>query len=257
MIKGVLLDISGVLHEGGKAISGAAEAVSLLRESGMPVRFLTNTTRRPRRAILENLHGLGIEVSQAELFTPVAAVLNWLEDNDHSPHLLVHSDLEEDFAGCGGKGPVALVVGDAADRFSYENMNAAFRLLQYGAPFLALAANRTFRDKDGELSIDAGAFVHALEYASGAKPKLFGKPAPGFFTACVESMGCDPGEAVMVGDDAESDVSGALSAGIGMAILVQTGKYRPGDEEKVTPAPSAVIEDISAAAALILDRQND
>ena len=36
----------------------------------------------------------------------------------------------------------------------------------------------------------------------------------------------------MVGDDVEQDVNGAIRAGIGVAVLVKTGKYREGDEEK-------------------------
>jgi HAD superfamily hydrolase (TIGR01458 family) len=254
MIKGVLLDIAGVVREAGAAIPGAVEAISGLRSAGLPVRFLTNTTRRPRRVILENLREMGVEVSQEELFTPVAAVRKWLEDNGHSPHLLVHPDLEEDFEGCDPNGPIALVLGDAAERFSYRNINAAFRLLHDGAPFLALAANRTFRDEDGELSIDAGAFVHALEFASGVSPILFGKPAPDFFAACIENIGCARDEAVMVGDDAESDVAGALSAGVGTAILVKTGKYRSGDEDKVEPRPSAVVPGLRAAVDFIRDQ---
>ncbi len=56
----------------------------------------------------------------------------------------------------------------------------------------------------------------------------------------------------MVGDDAESDVAGALAAGVGRAILVRTGKYVPGAELGVEPRPTAVAEDLAAAAALIL-----
>lgn len=255
MITGVLLDISGVLHEGDKAVPGAAEAVQRLHAAGLPVRFLTNSTRRSKRRLIEELAAFGIGVAPDEVFTPVAAARAWLDENGHVPHLLIHPGLEEDFADCGTEGPVAVVVGDAADRFSYQNMNNAFRALQDGAPFLALAANRVFRDKDGLLSLDAGPFVHALEYASGTKPILFGKPEADFFRATVTSMGCDPALAVMIGDDAESDVAGALAAGIGLGILVRTGKYRDGDEDRVDPRPSAVVADVGEAVDLILSER--
>ena len=59
------------------------------------------------------------------------------------------------------------------------------RLIQKtaGAPLLALAHNRVFRDTDGFLSLDAGAFVAALEYASGKQAILLGKPSKAFFKA--------------------------------------------------------------------------
>ena len=77
----------------------------------------------------------------------------------------------------------------------------------------------------------------ALEYAAQREAVLLGKPAPDFFKAALASIECDGKEAVMVGDDAEADVAGALAAGVGSALLVRTGKYRPGDENKVKPAP--------------------
>lgn len=252
MIKGVLLDISGVLCDGCAMMPGAVETVSHLRAAEIPVRFLTNTTRQSKRQLIQQLHSYGISVAPHEVFTPVAAARAWLDRNGYAPHLLVHPDLEEDFADCLPDGPAAVVLGDAAQRFTYDNMNAAFRELQDGAPFLALARNRVFRDVDGRLSLDAGPFVEALEYASGTKARLFGKPSPEFFRAAVASTGCEPADVAMVGDDAESDVAGALSAGVGKGILVQTGKYRYGDENRVAPEPSAVVEDIRAAGCLIL-----
>ncbi|OCP01765.1 hydrolase [Ensifer sp. LC13] len=254
MARGVLLDLSGVLYDGDTVLPGAVAAISRLRDAGLPIRFLTNTTRQAKRQLLAQLQRLGFDCAAEEVFTPVAAVRAWLQRNGHQPHLLVHPALEEDFADCRAEGPVAVVLGDAAERFSYDRLNAAFRALSNGAPFLALARNRFFRHRDGGLSLDAGPFVEALEYASGVKARLFGKPAANFFLAAAASMGLEPKDVVMVGDDAESDIAGALAAGIGTALLVRTGKYRDGDEHHFQPEPTAVIDDIRAACALILHR---
>lgn len=252
MARGVLLDLSGVLYDGDTVLPGAVAAVLRLREAGLPVRFLTNTTRKPKRQIVAQLHQLGFDCAADEVFTPVAAARAWLDAHHHQPHLLVHPALEEDFADCQRNGPVAVVIGDAADRFSYDRLNATFRALMADAPLLALARNRFFRDRDGELSLDAGPFVEALEHASGVKARVLGKPSADFFRAAATSMGLEPGDVAMVGDDAESDTAGALAAGIGTAILVRTGKYRDGDEQRFQPAPSKTVADVSAACDLIL-----
>lgn len=252
MVKGVLVDLAGVVFVDAKPIPGSVAAVGRLHAAGLPVRFVTNTTRTPKRAILARLEAMGLAVPASELFTPVDAVRPWLEQERHAPHLVVHPNLVEDFAGLARSGRPAVVVGDAGESFSYDALNAAFRLLIAGAPLLALAENRFFRDADGGLSLDAGPFVRALEYAARSKAMLFGKPAPRFYEAALASMKCAAGEAAMIGDDVEADVSGALRAGVGEALLVRTGKYQAGAEEGADPPPTAVVDDFAAAVARIL-----
>jgi len=147
------------------------------------------------------------------------------------------------------------VIGDAGEDFTFDALNAAFRELMRGAEFVALANNRSFMDDDGGISLDTGAFVAALEFSAERKGTVLGKPAPDFFGAALASMGCAPAEAAMVGDDAEMDVSGALAAGLAHGLLVRTGKYAAGDEARVDPTPTAVVDDLPAAVDWILERR--
>jgi HAD superfamily hydrolase (TIGR01458 family) len=252
MIRGVLLDLAGVVYEGDHVLPGAIEAIARLHTAGLPLRFVTNTTTKTKQALLARLSGLGLEITGEELFTPGQAARDWLAKHDASPDLLVHPDLEKEFADIPEREKRALVVGDAGQAFTYDNLNRAFRALIDGASFLALAKNRTFRGDDGKLSLDAGAFVTALEYATGKEATVLGKPSPDFFSSALASMGCTPGEAVMVGDDAEADVAGSLNAGFGCALLVRTGKYRDGDETRFAPHPTATVADLPAAVQWIV-----
>lgn len=254
MISGVLLDLSGVLYTGDRPYPGAIAAVSKLRDAGLPIRFLTNTTSAPKRIILDKLNRMGFVCEAAELFTPATVAAEWLRDNELSPHLLMHPGLFEDFAGLPATTNTAVVVGDAGDDFTQHTLNEAFRHLTEGAQFAALAKNRTYLNDEGEISLDVGAFVAALEYGSNKAAMLFGKPAPDFFNAAVTSMGCVANEVAIIGDDAEFDVSDALLAGIGRGILVRTGKYVRGIEEGVSPPPTAVVENIVEAVEWVLEK---
>ncbi len=256
MIRGVLLDLGGVLFNGPQAIPGSIDAVSRLRHAGLPIRFLTNSTRAPRRQLLTKLREIGFEITPDELFTPARAACDFLTARNRAAHLLIHPDLAEDFADMQASSPdISVVVGDAAQHFTYDAMNAAFRHLIDGADLVALAANRSFRDSDGALSIDVGAYVSALEYASGQTATILGKPSPAFFDQALASMGCTAPEAVMIGDDAEAEVAGALTAGVGCAVLVRTGKYIRGDEAAFRPAPSHTADDLAAAVDWLLATQ--
>jgi HAD superfamily hydrolase (TIGR01458 family) len=255
MIRAVLLDLAGVVYQGEQPLPGAVDAVACLRQAGLRLRFLTNTTRMPRRALLSRLSDMGVQIAAEELFTPAQAASAWLSARHLSPHLLIHPALAEDFANLPASKTEAVVIGDAADGFTYAALNAAFRKLLAGAEFLALARNRSFKDEDGELSLDTGAFVAALEYAAKREAVVLGKPAPNFFKAALASTEIDGKDAVMVGDDAEADVAGALSAGVGSALLVRTGKYRPGDEARVEPRPSETVADLAAATRWVMERR--
>jgi HAD superfamily hydrolase (TIGR01458 family) len=255
MIQGALLDLAGVIYDGDHALPGALSAIERLREAGLSLRFVTNTTRLPTRKVLRRLAELGLDIEDSELFTPGEAARNWLAANDCSPSLLVHPNLVEEFAGEGGRPHRAVIIGDAGEDFDFARLNHAFRELIGGAPFIALAKNRSFKDDDGALSLDAGAFVTALEFATGREALVLGKPSPAFFQAALASMNCAPETAVMVGDDAESDIAGALDAGLAAAVLVRTGKYRAGDETRFSPAPTATVADLSAATEWILARR--
>lgn len=243
-VKAVLLDLDGVIYVGGTPLPGAVEAVARLRDAGLALRFLTNTTRTPHRTLLAKLRGMGLTIAPEELLTPAAAARALIAAEGLRPHLLVHPALEEDFAGLPASGREAVVVGDAGDTFTYAALNAAFRALEGGAALLALANNRMFRDADGGLSLDAGPFVQALTFASGVEPAILGKPAAAFFTAALESIDCPPDEAMMIGDDVEGDVGGAMAAGL-RGILVRTGKYKPGAERSIDPPPTAVCDDLA------------
>jgi len=253
MAKAVFIDLAGVVYQGDSLIPGSAGAIARLRAAGVPIRFLTNTTRTPKRLIAAQLQRMGISVAEGELFTPARSAVDWLAARGMSAHLLVHPALLEDFARCDGRGGEAVVVGDAGEGFGYDAMNAAFRKLAAGAPLIALARNRTFLDADGRLSLDAGGFVSALEYAARTEAVVLGKPSAEFFATALASAGCAAGDAAMIGDDAEADIAGALAAGIGTAVLVRTGKYRSGDEAAFDPRPSKVVADLAAAADWLLD----
>jgi len=252
MIRGVLLDLAGVIYDGDHALPGAIDAVGRLHQEGLKLRFVTNTTRSTKQKLLTRLAKLGLDISTDELFTPGQAARDWLTAHESSPVLVVHPNLAQEFDGLPAREKRAVVVGDAGNAFDYTHLNRAFRALIDGAELIALAKNRTFKDEDGRLSLDAGAFVTALEYASGKTATVLGKPSPDFFAAALSSMDCPLEDAVMVGDDAEADVAGALRAGLAEALLVRTGKYREGDETRFEPPPTTTVADLAAAADWIL-----
>ncbi|AYC33785.1 TIGR01458 family HAD-type hydrolase [Pseudomonas cavernae] len=235
MPQAVLLDISGVLYEDDQPLPGAVEAVRALQAKGCPLRLVTNTSRLGKAAIHRQLTGMGFAVQPEQIFSAPQAVLRHVREHGLRPYCLIHPNLEEEFADLlDPPAPDAVVLGDAEMRFDYAHLDRAFQLLIAGAPLICMGDNRYFRSH-GALHLDAGPFVRALEYAAGSIALVLGKPAAGFFASALADLGVSAEQALMIGDDVAADIQGALAAGL-HACLVQTGKYRPGDELK---APTA------------------
>lgn len=228
-IKGLLVDLDGTLYVGDEPVRGAREAVSRLQSAGLELRYVTNTTRVARREVVAKLSGMGFPAREEHVFTPAAAAAARLRGR--RVHALVAAALREDLNGVEltDDAPECVLVGDLGEGFDYARLNAAFRLLMDGADLVALQKNRYWREPGG-LSLDAGAFVAALEYASGKEATVVGKPEAPFFAAALDDMGLTAHEVAMVGDDAEADVAGAKRADL-VGVQVKTGKYRPGAEE--------------------------
>jgi HAD superfamily hydrolase (TIGR01458 family) len=229
-LKGLLVDLDGTLYVGDEPVAGAREAVESIEASGLALRYVTNTTRKPRRWVREHLLSLGFEVEEAEIFTPARAAAGKIRGM--SCFALVDESLLEDLAGVTimADHPDYVLVGDLGEDFTYPRLDAAFRCLMEGAELLALQKNRYWRTESG-LSLDAGPFVAALEYASGKQAVVVGKPEVGFFRLALEDLGLAAHEVAMVGDDAEADVAGAKKAGLS-GIQVRTGKWKAGGEAR-------------------------
>jgi HAD superfamily hydrolase (TIGR01458 family) len=167
---------------------------------------------------------LGFEVKESEIFTPARAAVGRIRTG--SCFALVEDSLLEDLAEIAitDDRPDYVLVGDLGEGFTYDRLNAAFRHLMEGAELLALQKNR-FWKTGGGISLDAGPFVAALEYASGKRASVVGKPERDFFRLALEDIGLAAHEVAMVGDDAEADVAGAKGAGL-LGIQVRTGKWR-------------------------------
>jgi len=247
----LLVDLDGVVYERGRVVPGAAEIIRWLRESAVAHLFVTNTTSRPRSAIVDKLAGFGIAVAAAEILTPLVAAADWLaaEGARRLAAFVPAATLAEladfELAPPGATDAVdAVVVGDYGEAWSFAELNRAFRLLmrEPRPALVALGMTRYWQAPDG-LRLDTAPFVTALAHAASVEPVVVGKPAPAFFAAALARLGAVAGHAWMIGDDVRADVEGAQQAGLG-GILVRTGKFHPGDLARGV-APDLVLDSIS------------
>lgn len=229
----LLVDIDGVLVVSWQPLPGAREAFDALRDAGVPMRLLTNTTSRPRAAITDALREVGFDVAAEEVVTVAAATSDHLRTSHPGARclLLNHGDGMADLEAVTLADPSddprdvdVVLLGGAGPEFTYEALNHALACLVEGAALVALHRNLTWRTEAG-LQLDTGAYALGLEAAAGIEATVIGKPAPAMFVAALGSLGVEPGQAAMVGDDLDSDVRAAQALGI-TGVQVRTGKFR-------------------------------
>ena len=130
--------------------------------------------------------------------------------------------------------------------FTWDRLNQIFIQLRNGAELIALQRNRFWESEHG-LVLDAGPFVVALEYAAQTEALVTGKPSPAFFAQALEQLGVGANHAVMIGDDVEADVGGAIDAGLD-GVLVRTGKFRPQSLEASGVDPTEIWDSVAELA---------
>lgn len=226
-IRGLLVDVDGVLHVDGDPVPGAAGALTELRESGFAIRFLTNGTMRTRAGLARHLQQMGFDLDQGDLLTAVTAAAEYLRSHHAGAacHLVVSGDLDDEFRDImltdEEDEARIVVVGGASDTFSYAALNRAYRMLRNGAQLVAMHKSVHWLTSDG-ITLDSGPFIHGLEWATGTQATIVGKPSPHFFQAGFDALGLAPAEVAMVGDDPVQDVQAAMILGA-TGVLVQTG----------------------------------
>jgi len=235
---------------GGPALPGSAAALRLVR-AAFPVRLITNTTSRPHASLARHLMGLGLMDEPEHLLTPAMVARRILPARSHdSGILLVEPEARVDYAWFreDPSGP-AVVLATEAHGFRISDLQPAFRRLLDGASFYTLQRNRFFR-KDATLVTDLGPLAAFFTYASSRDAETLGKPSRLLYEALANELEIPLREILMVGDDVEFDVSASIALGM-QGVLVRTGKYREGDEDRSSPVPTAVLESCAALPALL------
>lgn len=227
-LHGVVLDMEGVLHVDWHAIPGSPEAVAALQARGLATGVLTNTTGKTRADIAERLAAMGFPIAADQITTAASAAAAHLRSQHAGKRVyaLVEAgaigdldglELVDDPADAG-----VVLVGGPDESWTYGRLNAVFRALLGGVPLVAMQRNRWWTTAAGP-ALDAGMFVTGLEYAAATDATVIGKPSPAVYRTACELLGVAPAEAMMVGDDPESDLAPARAIGI-RTCLVRTGK---------------------------------
>lgn len=246
-VRALLLDLDGVIVLAGEAIPGATDAVAALERRSMPYRIVTNTSAVSRATLARWASRLGASIPAERFESALSASAAWTARAfPGAPlYVLASEDARTEFAGqrlmtheeasARGATAAAVIIGDSPEEATYDNLNRAFRLIQNGARLVGMHRNPWWLTPDGP-TLDSGAFVAGLEFASGRSARIIGKPAATFYGLAVADLRRAVGrtlrrdEVAMIGDDVRSDIRAAQRVGL-RGIFVLSGKHTLADVE--------------------------
>jgi len=231
MDESYLIDIEGtiVTDKSYTPVPGALDWISNLRHSKMKFALVTNNTTHSPKDLLQLLWNIGFELDEGELESCMSVALDWLSGNNIKNCFAIGSNgfkkfLKENGIKLYSPNVQAVLVG-LDQRLNYNKLKLALSyLMKNDAQLLALHANKLFTDEDGKLAPSVGAVVKALEYSSGKKANVLGKPSQLFYQRVIRKLKLSPEQTMMISDDPLSDLPGAKRMGM-KTCFVLSGKY--------------------------------
>ncbi len=223
--KPLLIDLDGVLKLGNSPAPYVKDLFEYINENKIPSCILSNSTIRTGELVKDffNEHGITLSIPAITAFD---AALSFVKMNYKKVQVYCRDYLIHHFDGIiDNENPEAIVIGDIEDRWNYQIVNDIFKKVFAGADLIAMHKNKYWKPGN-ELLIDAGAFIHGIEFASSREAILIGKPSPHYFKAALEKIKVNSEEKFfMIGDDIENDIKAAQEIG-GRGIIVYTGKTK-------------------------------
>lgn len=254
-IRGLLVDLDGVVWEGDRVLSGAPAFFQFLRRIRMPFRLITNnSTLRPAQYVAK-LAGMGIDIAPDEVLGSAGATARYLQQA--SPpgarvFVIGEDGLRSAIAEAGfvlADRDVEYVVVGLDRELDYRKLTLAVQHVRAGAAFIGSNPDTTLPVPEGVIP-GAGAFQAAIQAASGVAPLVIGKPEPTMLLMGTELLGLAPRAVAIVGDRLDTDIVGGARAGLA-TILVLTGVSTRADADRSPIKPDFVYPDLSALQAAL------
>ena len=248
----LFLDLDGVVYRGAEAIDGAVEAINRAASLGKKIAYITNNASRTPQAIAEQLNGYGLTVQPEQIIGSAAAGVRLLATKvpAGAKVLVVGGEgLRREVSDSGfelvedaGSQPDAVIQGFSKDIGWQQLAEAAFAI-QAGAVWVATNQDWTLPLERG-IAPGNGTLVGAVHTAVGILPEFAGKPFRPIFDAALQQMQVQ--RPLMIGDRLDTDIKGAITAGI-QSATVMTGVV--GNKEllgaKTDERPNFVLTDMN------------
>jgi 4-nitrophenyl phosphatase len=259
-MRGAVIDMDGVLWAGRQPLPGLLPFFDALRQCQVRFVLATNNSTLTADQYVAKLAGMGVAVSVDEILTSAQATASYLQPRIAAGGARVFPIGEDGvlraltaagFQICGlYEKPTDYVVVGMDRGLSWDKLATATLNIRAGAVLVGTNPDVTFPTERG-ITHGNGAILAALQAATGVRPIVIGKPEPIMYQQALERLGTDPAYTVAIGDRLDTDILGAVRAGL-PSVLVLSGISRREDLAAAPAQPTWVLEGIRELTAELL-----
>lgn len=260
-IKHVALDMDGTIYKGNNIFPYTKKFLEDLRGVNIGYSFLTNNPSKSTADYLTHLKGMGLHVSEDELYTTSHATIAFLKNNYPevrrlfilgTPSMIREFELAgfESVPNDPKEEPDAVVVGFDLT-LAYDRLSRATWWIAQKKLYVATNPDYVCPTDEPVVLVDCGSICAAIEKSVGRKPDVvLGKPQPEMLNGILTMHNLKNEEIAMVGDRIYTDILMAYRAN-SFGVLVLSGEATEEDAKKAEPKPDLVIPTIATLGKLL------
>lgn len=254
-----IIDLDGTVYRSETVIPGAKKGIEFLRDVGTDIVFVTNSSTKSREKCRDRLVSLGIETDVSEILTSASVTATYVTTEYPSATVMTIGEpaLSDELKQAGATlttEPAAtdvLVVGKDST-FDFETLAHGLRAVDSGATFVGTNGDRK-TPTDSGLDPGAGALISSIGYAANHDPNIIcGKPNNPMIEVSLETLGTDPDDCMIIGDNLETDIEMGQRAGL-TTVIVLTGLVDRSDSILNDEPADYIIESLGEISTVLRD----
>ena len=141
-IKGVILDMDGVVYRGETSIKSAIKAINIWQRKNIKICFLTNNSTKNQSEFSHKLKLMGIKVKKESIISTSVCAANYLIENfklKSKVYIVGSNSLKKIIYDKGfveDKDKAKIVVVGLDENFTYKKLDIASKLVRNGAVYI-------------------------------------------------------------------------------------------------------------------------
>lgn len=247
-MKTLLLDLDGTMYHGRNIIPSAKQLVDYLQLNQLPFYFFTNNASRTPTENADHMINIGYQnIIPSMFYNSSMACVAYLKKNFPGKQVMMvgQAGLQEELLRNGyslvSENAEYVMVGMNKEG-NYRLYSQALSNLINGAQLFGTNSDRILLSENG-VNVGNGSVVAMLEYASGQKAVITGKPSPIILDEALEYFKLNKSEVMVVGDNLETDILCGINGGVKTA-LVLSGVHKQSDCERLNIVPDYIVDNL-------------